>query len=58
MAAEGGEDETMEPMSLCTVYEGGGVERSRTGDNKDKLVEDVSGEMEGSIRVVSGGSKC
>jgi hypothetical protein len=38
--------------------EGGGVERSRAGDNKDKLAKEVSGEIEGSIRVVSGASKC
>ena len=38
--------------------EGGGVERSRAGDNKDKLAKDVSGEIEGGIRVVCGGSKC
>jgi hypothetical protein len=37
--------------------EGGGVERSRAGDNKDKLAKDVRGEIEGGIRAVSGESK-
>ena len=36
--------------------QGGGVERSRAGDNKDKLEKDVSGEMEGGIKVVGGDS--
>ena len=35
-----------------TNSEGGGVERSKAGDNKDKLVKDVSGEIEGAIGVV------
>ena len=39
--------------------EGGGVERSKAGDNRDKLAKDVSGEIEGgSIGVVKGDSKC
>lgn len=41
-----------------TNSKGGGVERSRAGDSKDKLAKDVSGDMEGGIRLVSGDSKC
>ena len=38
--------------------EGGGVERSKAGDSKDKLAKDVSGETEGGgIGVVKGESK-
>jgi hypothetical protein len=40
-----------------TNSEGGGVERSKAGDNKDKLAKDVSGEIEGGIGVVKGESK-
>ena len=40
-----------------TNSEGGGVERSKAGDNKDKLAKDVNGEIEGGIGVVKGGSK-
>lgn len=36
----------------------GDVERIRAGDSKDKLAKEVSGEMEGGIKVVSGESKC
>ena len=34
-----------------TNSEGGGVERSKAGDNKDKLAKDVNGEIDGGIGV-------
>jgi hypothetical protein len=37
--------------------EGGGVERSKAGDNKDELANDVSGEIEGGIGVMKEDSK-
>jgi hypothetical protein len=37
---------------------GGGVERSRAGDSKDKLAKDVRGEIDGGIRVVDEDSIC
>lgn len=40
-----------------TNSEGGGVERSKAGDNKDKLAKDVSGEIDGGIEVVKGDSE-
>ena len=40
-----------------TNSDGGGVEQSKAGDNKEKLAKDVSGEIEGGIGVVKGASK-